>query len=78
MLDGLPVNGFNFDQWSAWFNNIERMAPVGDVGAANLQQQPQQLQQQQPQQQLQQSSYQAQQQPYSAQTGGGWMNVGEI
>lgn len=74
MLDGLPVNGFNFDQWSAWFNNIERMAPVGDIGAANLQHQPQQLQQQQ----QQQSSYQAQQHPYSAQTGGGWMSGGDI
>jgi hypothetical protein len=31
LLDGLPVNGFNFDQWSTWFSNIERIGPHNDT-----------------------------------------------
>lgn len=41
LLDGLPVNGFNFDQWNTWFSNIGRMGPPLDqMGQAqNYQQQ---------------------------------------
>lgn len=46
-MDGLPVNGLNFDQWSTWFSNIDRLGPAEDVGlAAGYQQQQQRLQQQ--------------------------------
>lgn len=53
LLDNLPANGFNFDQWNTWFSNIDRMIPqshttsqeVGGIGLAGDGPQHQQRQQ---------------------------------